>query len=319
MKISIVTPVYNDASTLLLSLSAVSQLDGDLDLQQIVVDDGSTDESGRIADRFAEEHSNVIVLHQENKGVAAALNSGLAYADGEFIGFVEADVIPDSTWLVKLLPEFADPAVMGAGGILRPADGSSWIARIAGYDVESKFLNKEHYPTHLTAAAVLFRREIFEEIGDLNESLINSAQDAQFSQRIIQAGHKLAYTQEAQAAHHYKPTFLGYLRRQYAYARYRPHLSAQILYPRDRNIAWQMGLTALLIASLAFIPYNFLPSLSLLAIVLLIQLPMTVILLRRYQDPVLYLLPLVMLSRNVIGLIGFLIGLLNKWLAGARR
>jgi len=61
------------------------------DIEIILVNDGSDDNSGKICDAFAKDESNVKVIHQKNQGVCAARNTGLAEVTGEFIGFVDPD------------------------------------------------------------------------------------------------------------------------------------------------------------------------------------------------------------------------------------
>lgn len=65
-------------------------------LEIILIDDGSTDNSPEICDRFAEKDSRIRVIHQENKGVSAARNAGLDAASGDYIGFCDGDDLPDS-------------------------------------------------------------------------------------------------------------------------------------------------------------------------------------------------------------------------------
>lgn len=60
-------------------------------LEIILVDDGSTDGSGAICDRYAERDVRAKVIHQENAGVAAARNAGLDAAAGDYIGWVDSD------------------------------------------------------------------------------------------------------------------------------------------------------------------------------------------------------------------------------------
>lgn len=60
-------------------------------LEIIAVDDGSPDRSGAILDEYAKRDPRVTVIHQENKGVSAARNAGLAAASGDYIGFVDSD------------------------------------------------------------------------------------------------------------------------------------------------------------------------------------------------------------------------------------
>lgn len=60
-------------------------------LEIILVDDGSPDGCGAIADTYAKKDGRIKVLHQENKGLSAARNTGIRYASGEYIGFVDSD------------------------------------------------------------------------------------------------------------------------------------------------------------------------------------------------------------------------------------
>lgn len=61
------------------------------DFEAILVDDGSPDGCGKIIDEYAQKDSRIIPIHQENKGVSAARNTGLRIAKGEYIGFVDPD------------------------------------------------------------------------------------------------------------------------------------------------------------------------------------------------------------------------------------
>lgn len=88
--LSIIIPVYNVKQYLESTLENVlNQKFRDFEL--ILVDDGSTDGSGKICDRFADADNRVIVIHQKNAGVSAARNAGVASAKGEYIGFVDSD------------------------------------------------------------------------------------------------------------------------------------------------------------------------------------------------------------------------------------
>lgn len=89
-KISIVVPVYNVAPYLDKCLqSIIEQTHSNLEI--ICVDDGSTDGSGEILDRYAEQDERFRVFHQENRGTGASRNLALSHATGTFIGFVDSD------------------------------------------------------------------------------------------------------------------------------------------------------------------------------------------------------------------------------------
>ena len=87
--ISIVIPVYNAAPYLELAVRSV--LHQNVPLEIIIVDDGSTDESAVIARRLAAAHEEITLIEQENRGVSAARNVGIARARGKFFGFLDAD------------------------------------------------------------------------------------------------------------------------------------------------------------------------------------------------------------------------------------
>ena len=89
--ISVIVPVYNIESEYLERCigSICGQTYQNLDI--ILVDDGSTDGSGSICDRFATEDSRVRVFHKENGGSSSARNFGIKEAKGEYIGFIDSD------------------------------------------------------------------------------------------------------------------------------------------------------------------------------------------------------------------------------------
>ena len=88
--VSIIVPVYNGAEFLRPCLDSIlSQTLRELEV--ILVDDGSTDESPAICDSYASMDPRVICIHQENAGAAVARNTGLLLATGKYIAFVDCD------------------------------------------------------------------------------------------------------------------------------------------------------------------------------------------------------------------------------------
>lgn len=89
-KVSVIVPVYNCENYIEKCLgSIISQTLQPIEL--ILIDDGSTDKTASIIDKFALAYNNIVVVHQENEGVSSARNAGLILAQGEYIGFVDAD------------------------------------------------------------------------------------------------------------------------------------------------------------------------------------------------------------------------------------
>ncbi len=100
--VSIIVPVYNVARYLPECLDSIIEQTYK-NLQIILVDDGSTDESGIICDEYATRDTRITVIHQVNAGAANAKNAGLDVATGQFIAFVDSDDWVDSEWIEKLL------------------------------------------------------------------------------------------------------------------------------------------------------------------------------------------------------------------------
>ena len=90
MKLSIIVPIYNVAPYLRKCVDSLLAQDIS-DYEIILVDDGSPDECPQICDEYAATHSRIHVIHQENAGLSAARNSGIAIAQGEYIWFVDSD------------------------------------------------------------------------------------------------------------------------------------------------------------------------------------------------------------------------------------
>lgn len=94
MTVSVILPFYNSEKTLVTALESVrQQKNADAHFEVILINDGSTDRSREIAEKFISQHPdmNITLLSQENKGVAAARNAGLRVAKGDYIAFIDAD------------------------------------------------------------------------------------------------------------------------------------------------------------------------------------------------------------------------------------
>ena len=88
--LSIIIPVYNTSKYLKRCLDSVL-VNLDEHVEIIVVDDGSSDNSGVICDEYEKRHKQVKALHKENGGLSSARNAGLKVAQGEYVSFVDSD------------------------------------------------------------------------------------------------------------------------------------------------------------------------------------------------------------------------------------
>ena len=164
--ISVIVPVYNVAQYLPQCVDSILSQDyGDLEV--ILVDDGSTDDSGRICDQYAEKDSRVRVIHQKNGGAAAAKNAGLRMAAGDYLAFADSDdyLEPGAYgFLMKTIQETGADAVEGSfREIYRNRAEEQRICSeiLDGFDYLLRF------PKEFSCALLwnkLYRREIFKGV-----------------------------------------------------------------------------------------------------------------------------------------------------------
>lgn len=100
-KISVIVPVYNIDSYLQRMLDSLIR-QSYTNLEIILIDDGSLDNSGKICDEYAAMDSRIRVVHKDNEGVSVARNLGLELSSGDYIGFVDSDDVIDENMYKKL-------------------------------------------------------------------------------------------------------------------------------------------------------------------------------------------------------------------------
>jgi glycosyltransferase involved in cell wall biosynthesis len=112
VRISFLVPAYNEAPTIAAVLEAVDALR--LDAQIVVVDDGSTDGTAEIAERWAAGRDDFVLLRQPNRGKGAAIRAAIPHADGDVIVIQDADMEYDPADV----PALVDPIMRGAADVV---------------------------------------------------------------------------------------------------------------------------------------------------------------------------------------------------------
>ena len=164
--ISVIVPVFNVAGYLPQCVDSILSQDyGNLEV--ILIDDGSTDGSGEICDRYAALDNRVRVIHQKNGGAAAAKNAGLRLATGEYLAFADSDdyLEPGAYgFLMKILLENGADAVQGSfREVYRNRAEEQRISEeiLEGYDYLLRF------PKDFSCALLwnkLYRRALFDGV-----------------------------------------------------------------------------------------------------------------------------------------------------------
>ena len=187
--ISIIIPVYNTAPYLNLCIeSVVNQTYTDWEC--ILVDDGSTDESGAICDGWCSKDSRINVIHQDNRGVSAARNLGLQIAKGDFIAFIDSDDWVEKDYLSYLhnaiTKDDADLAVCGM--ILDYANGAHEIYAPSVEDIfelssenTNKFVDLNEKYLLYGPTIKLYKRQIISNNNVLFDSNYSYGEDLLFN------------------------------------------------------------------------------------------------------------------------------------------
>ncbi len=179
----------------------------------IVVDNHSTDDTPALL----AEHPLAprVIRNDENKGFARACNQGAAAARGEFVLFLNNDTVPEPGWLAPMLDVLrAEPAVAAVGSRLLYPD--SRLIQHAGVAIDAL------HPFHLwwlfpadwpaanvprdvlavTAACMLVRGSVFEELGGFDERYRNGFEDVDFCLRLGEKRHRVAYCPHSVVLHY---------------------------------------------------------------------------------------------------------------------
>ena len=168
VSISVIVPIYNVENYLEKCLaSLLAQTFQEFEI--ICIDDGSRDSSGAILDRIAGTSDKIRAFHTENQGLRMARNTGMTYARGEFITFVDSDdsVVPDYLEIMynEMISNNSDLVACGRKAVPEITQwkkaGSPQIQRLEG-DIFGRFCRKE-YRLGVEAMGVLYRKKLLPE------------------------------------------------------------------------------------------------------------------------------------------------------------
>ncbi|MCQ2227142.1 MAG: glycosyltransferase [Bacteroidales bacterium] len=187
VRLSIIIPAYNVEAYITRCLdSIVCQVSDGIEV--LVVNDGSTDNTGTIIDGYAERFPFVNVIHKDNGGVGSARNVGLDNASGEWVLFVDADDWLNSDAIVYLLNELCshygvDIFCYGVSFISDGVCMSSFLPSLTktSYPDVDTFYSNVYY--HGEVWCYLFCRRIIDEINLRFSEGINYAEDGEFTFR----------------------------------------------------------------------------------------------------------------------------------------
>ena len=208
LRLSVVIPVYQAEAYLEEAVNSVRQQSYQ-DLEIILVDDGSTDGSGKLCDWLAEQDKRIRVIHQRNQGLTMAWMRGVEAAGGEYVGFVDSDDWIDAdmyeTMLAEAIRQEADLVCCGIRHVFEDHRHRDWDDEMklpkSSYTKEE--IQKELYPVLLNDGSFmgrslqpnrvskLVKRELILQQMHLCNDRVSVGEDVQFSFSLIPKVEKL--------------------------------------------------------------------------------------------------------------------------------
>lgn len=143
--ISIIIPVYNVEKYIKECLDSIIKQNIKDNIEIICVDDGSTDKSGLICDKYAKLDKRFVVVHQKNKGVSAARNLGIKIAKGKYIGWIDPDDYINNNWwenIKNILKNDIDVLFFDYTVLINGEYKEKKFSYISGYISKQKFLKE---------------------------------------------------------------------------------------------------------------------------------------------------------------------------------
>ena len=215
-RVSVVVCAYNAEETLDECLRHTCSLDYP-DLEILVVDDGSTDATAEIANRF----HGVTLLAIPHGGLSTARNEGFRAARGELIAYLDSDAYPSPEWPYYLVLGLDRANVGGVGGPnVPPVDdpvGAQVVARSPGGPVH--VLLTDDRAEHVPGCNMAFRRNVLEEVNGFDPVYSAAGDDVDLCWKVLDRRWEIGFHPAALVWHHRRPGLRRYLRQQRGYGR----------------------------------------------------------------------------------------------------
>lgn len=205
-KVSICIPAWNEEKTVIRSIKSLLELDYPRDkLEIIVINDGSTDKTKTIVDDYIRKNKlkNVLLINQENRGKAGALNTALKYAKGEYFGVFDADSIASKEALKLMLPYFqTEENVAAVISPIKVYDPKNVIEKIQRIEyIFTSFVRKlmsDVGTLHITHGVLsIFKKDIIEKVGGFDEKINrNLTEDLEIALRLKRNHYQIVLCEE---------------------------------------------------------------------------------------------------------------------------
>lgn len=212
IRVSVVVPVYNSSASLERLLLSLVRQTGNNDFEVVIVDDGSKDCPEKIVEKFKPQLSLKFLMHQRNRGPAAARNTGIKAALGDIIVFTDADCAPEPDWLQKMVAPFADKEVTGVKGIYKTRQTDVW-AQLAQLEFAERYelLESQSDIDFIDTYSGAYRRSDLLAVEGFSEDFVAADnEDVDLAFRVKKLGGRFVFVNDAAVFHTHREGLLNY-------------------------------------------------------------------------------------------------------------
>jgi cellulose synthase/poly-beta-1,6-N-acetylglucosamine synthase-like glycosyltransferase/peptidoglycan/xylan/chitin deacetylase (PgdA/CDA1 family) len=199
--VSVIVPAHNEAAGIAATVRSIVETDYRGELEVIVVDDGSTDDTATIAADL--ELPGVAVFRQPNAGKAAALNAGIATSRHDILILVDADTVFARNTIERLVIPFEDPTVGAVSGNTKVGNLRGIIGRwqhieyVIGFNLDRRMFDLLRCMPTVPGAIGAFRWDALAYVGGVSEDTL--AEDTDLTMAVCRTGWRVIYEETAQA------------------------------------------------------------------------------------------------------------------------
>ncbi|MDR2463590.1 MAG: glycosyltransferase [Verrucomicrobiales bacterium] len=213
-KVSVIVCSYNGAKTLRGCMEALQQTQYP-DFEIVMVDDGSKDHTREIMRDFPRV-KNIV---QDNQGLSAARNNGCRAAAGDIIAYTDSDCMPDADWIYHLTQTLLRSGFAAVGGPNISPPAADWVQATvaAAPGSPSHVLLSDTEAEHVPGCNMAYHRWALDLVNGFDARYRKAGDDVDLCWRLMQHGHRIAFSPAALVWHHRRFTISAYFGQQKGY------------------------------------------------------------------------------------------------------
>ncbi len=215
-RVSVVVCSYNAERTMEACLASLEKLNYP-DYEVIVVNDGSTDRTLEISQRFP----YCRIISQPNKGLSVARNVGADAATGEIVAYTDSDCVADPDWLAYLVAKMEAAQLMACGGPNFPPPENSLVPAAVAVSPggPTHVLLSDDVAEHIAGCNMAFRRDVLLRMGGFDPIYRAAGDDVDICWRFQDAGYTIGFSPAAVVWHFRRNTVKAYFGQQRGYGK----------------------------------------------------------------------------------------------------